>query len=136
MYNKAIATSNTEIIVNSVIVLFVMDLDERIFATLEALNDDWTSHASSKSASTLALEAENREARMIEEMKLKLALQKAQIADQQENIEMLRSHQEGFVRKSSMDSAAAPKFIAKRRVNFSVLHEFDFEASGASTDAG
>eukprot|EP00984_Skeletonema_dohrnii_P033039 scaffold28411_cov83-Skeletonema_dohrnii-CCMP3373.AAC.1 len=44
VYNKAIAISNTDIIVNAVVVLFVMDLDEWIFSTLEAINEDWTSH--------------------------------------------------------------------------------------------
>ena len=32
VYNQAIATSNTDVIANSVIVVFVMDLDEWIFA--------------------------------------------------------------------------------------------------------
>ncbi len=94
MYNWAIARSNTDIILNSVILLFVMDLDERVFATLEAWNENWTAHTSdSKTASTLALEVENRGA-VIEEMKSEIACQKSQIADQQKEIELLRSQQE------------------------------------------
>ncbi len=94
MYNWAIARSNTDIIVNSVILLFVMDLDERVFATLEAWNENWTAHASdSKPSRTLAVEAGNNGA-VIEEMKLEIAWQKAQIADQQKEIELLRSQQE------------------------------------------
>ena len=85
IYNKAIATSNTDIIVNSVIVLFVMDLDEWIFNLLEACNKNWTAHAS-------GVEAEKEGA--VKEMKEEMALQKTQIADQQEELEMLRSQQE------------------------------------------
>ena len=44
MYNKAIATSNTDIVVNAVIVLFINDIDEWIFAAIEAANRDWTKH--------------------------------------------------------------------------------------------
>ena len=42
VYNDAIATSNTNIILNSVVVLFVMDMDEKIFAAIEAINEKWT----------------------------------------------------------------------------------------------
>jgi hypothetical protein len=48
IYNKAIATSNTEIIVNAVIILFVMEMDERIFSALTAWNERWTAHAADR----------------------------------------------------------------------------------------
>lgn len=38
IYNRAIATSNTEIIVNSVIILFICDLDEQIYGILLAIS--------------------------------------------------------------------------------------------------
>eukprot|EP00984_Skeletonema_dohrnii_P023742 scaffold12825_cov68-Skeletonema_dohrnii-CCMP3373.AAC.3 len=91
VYNKAIATSNTEIIVNSVIILFVMELDEWIFSALEASNKKWTEHAAD-SESCSDTEAEKGDE--IEEMKDEIASQKAQIASQQEELEILRSQQE------------------------------------------
>ncbi len=71
VYNEAIATSNTELIANSVIVLFVMELDEWIFKDLEAINKKWTAHA---------------EDGTIDEMK-------KQIANQQEELSKLRESQ-------------------------------------------
>eukprot|EP00985_Skeletonema_marinoi_P001046 scaffold430_cov73-Skeletonema_marinoi.AAC.10 len=98
VYNKAIATSNTDIIVNSVIILFVMELDEWIFSALEASNKKWTEHADD-SESCSDPEAEKGDE--IEEMKDEIASQKAQIESQQEEItsqqgelEILRSQQE------------------------------------------
>lgn len=41
IYNKAIATSNTEIIYNSVIILFVTEMDEKYLEVLVAINSDW-----------------------------------------------------------------------------------------------
>ncbi len=76
MYNNAIATSNTDIIVNSVIVLFVMEIDEYIFAALNAINDKWTAHA-----------AESEE---VSDLKKELERQRAQIASQQEQIDNQR----------------------------------------------
>jgi len=58
-------------IVNSVIVLFVMELDEWIFSDLAAINEKWTAHA---------------EDGTIEEMK-------KQIANQQEELRKLRESQ-------------------------------------------
>mmetsp|Transcript_22206 Transcript_22206/g.34304 ORF Transcript_22206/g.34304 Transcript_22206/m.34304 type:complete len:376 (+) Transcript_22206:3334-4461(+) len=77
VYNKAIATSNTEIIVNSVIVLFIMDLDEWIFSALEAINDDWTSHTS-------ALE---------DEMKDKIASQQEELRNLREIVDRMQESQ-------------------------------------------
>lgn len=89
VYNKAIVARDTDIIVNSVIVLFVIDLDEWIFASLKTWNEKWTSHASdSESSSDVKREKEGA----IEEMKEEIALQKTQIASQQEEI-MLQKDQ-------------------------------------------
>ena len=41
IYNKAIATSNTDIIVNAVIILFITDIDEFSFVIIEAINQKW-----------------------------------------------------------------------------------------------
>ena len=83
IYNKVIATSNTEIIANAVIVLFVMDLDEWIFASLKACGRKWAAHLSDSDSSS-GSEAEAGGA--IEEMKEEAARQKAQIASQQEEL--------------------------------------------------
>ncbi len=45
MYNWVISTSITELIVNSVIILFVMALDEAVFLALKAYNQKWIAHA-------------------------------------------------------------------------------------------
>ena len=42
IYNAAISTSNSEIFVNSVIILFIMELDKGVFSALEACNPRWT----------------------------------------------------------------------------------------------
>eukprot|EP00985_Skeletonema_marinoi_P004628 scaffold2009_cov156-Skeletonema_marinoi.AAC.7 len=78
VYNKAIATSNTAIIANSVIVLFIMEIDEYTFAALEASNKKWTAHAEESEDSSLVTE--------VSEMKEEFELQRAQIASQQEQI--------------------------------------------------
>jgi len=86
VYNSAIATSNTDIIVNSVIVLFVMEMDEWIFSTLEAINEKWTKHAESGDTSSDDTDAEKGST--IDEMKDEIELQKAQIAEQQEELDL------------------------------------------------
>ena len=69
-----------------------MDLDEYIFALMEACNEKWTAHASDQSESSSGSEAEKEGA--LDEMKEEIALQKAQIISQQEELGMLRFHQE------------------------------------------
>ena len=41
IYNNAIATKNTELIENAVIVLFITDLDEMLHYVLKAINSSW-----------------------------------------------------------------------------------------------
>ena len=101
VYNKAIATSNTDIIINSVVVLFIMDLDEYIFALLEACNEKWTAHASDSEDTSSDEEARNESESSIEitEMKEEIKRQKTQIASQQEELGILRSQQEELMRQ-------------------------------------
>lgn len=42
MYNKALASSDTELIMNAVVLLFVSDLDEKILMILKSLAPHWT----------------------------------------------------------------------------------------------
>eukprot|EP00984_Skeletonema_dohrnii_P015654 scaffold6800_cov89-Skeletonema_dohrnii-CCMP3373.AAC.2 len=97
VYNKAIATSNTEIIVNSVIVLFIMEIDEYIFSALDAINEKWTEHAADKEAS---------------EMKAQIESQQEEIDNQRNDIRMLREaveklQQSQAVEASDSDSQSA-----------------------------
>merc|ERR1712157_431844 len=41
IYNEAIATSNSELISNAVIILFITDLDEMIFDIVVTINPNW-----------------------------------------------------------------------------------------------
>eukprot|EP00985_Skeletonema_marinoi_P013681 scaffold6835_cov74-Skeletonema_marinoi.AAC.1 len=75
VYNSAIATSNTAIIANSVIVLFIMEIDEYIFSAVDAINDKWTEHAADTKVS---------------DMEKEIARQRAQIESQQEEIDNQR----------------------------------------------
>ncbi len=114
VYNRAIATSNTEIIANSVIVLFVMDLDEYVFASLKACNRKWIAHASDSESSAAKESA-------IEEMKEQIALQKTQIASQQEELatqqEDLKLQKEQAARQSN-EIAILRKAVQKMQDSF------------------
>ena len=81
IYNKAIATTNTAIIVNAVVVLFVMDMDEYIFAAIEATNSNWTKHAEKGDDSD---GIRDEKGSVIDEMKDEIAMQKEQIEFQQQ----------------------------------------------------
>ena len=79
--------SNTDIIINSVEILFVMELDEWIFAGLEAWDENWAAHtAESESSSGKEVEKGDE----VAEMKDEISIQKAQIARQSDEIAMLR----------------------------------------------
>ena len=41
MYNMVIATSDTELVINAVVILFIMDLDEYFYSVLEANGSKW-----------------------------------------------------------------------------------------------
>merc|ERR1711957_281746 len=49
IYNTAIATSDTDIIMNSVVILFICDIDELFFDILLAINPDWVERSSYQS---------------------------------------------------------------------------------------
>ena len=88
MYNRAIATSNTNIILNAVVVLFVMDMDEYIFSALEATNARWTKHTEEDTEDTKDQKGidgtREEKGDAIDEMKNEIAIQKEQIEFQQE----------------------------------------------------
>lgn len=72
VYNKAIAISNTDIIFKAVAVLFVTEMDEWIFSTLEAINEDWTSHvALSEDETKQLIASQQEELRQFREIVLK-----------------------------------------------------------------
>ena len=98
IYNKALATKNTEIIVNSVIILFVMEIDEAIFSAVVAINEKWAKHAaeseelastseSSGSGGRAQAQAQALKDNEVVEMKDEIALQRTQITTQREQIE-------------------------------------------------
>jgi len=93
VYNKAIATTDTEMIANSVIVLFVMEMDEWIFSDLEAINEKWTSRNDSSS------DIETGNGSTVNELNEEIALHKAQIAAQREELGMLRESMENILRR-------------------------------------
>ena len=61
---------------NSVIVLFVMEMDEWIFSALEASNKKWTEHAADSESSSDSAAEKGAE---IDEMQEEIAVQKEQI---------------------------------------------------------
>jgi uncharacterized coiled-coil protein SlyX len=130
VYNTAIATSNTELIMNSVFVLFIMELDEWIFSDLEAINEKWTKHAAGGST-RLDTEAAAKGS-MIDEMKEEIALQKVQITTQQEQIaslqEDLRALRE-IVEKFQESQAPAAKTKAASDLEIFLKCEGDTNAS-------
>ena len=104
VYNNVIASSNTEMILNSVVVLFVMDIDEYIFTALSAINRKWTGEA----------DAEEELSKMkedIERQRAMIASQQKQIDNQREHLRMLREDVEKMrdsraAEKSDIESAA------------------------------
>merc|ERR1712194_454404 len=48
IYNKATATSDTELIFNSVIVLFITEIDEKIFELIDSNNPRWIDNIKEK----------------------------------------------------------------------------------------
>jgi len=76
-------------IVNSVVVLFVMEIDEYIFAALNAINDKWTEHAADSDSEEVS--------KIKEELEKKLERQRAQIASQQDEIDNQKTKMEELV---------------------------------------
>ncbi len=94
VYNSVIATSNTAMIVNSVVVLFVMEIDEYIFAALNAINNNWTEHADDSEEVSKVKEELDRQRAQIESQQKEIDKQHAQIVSQQDELGILRSQQE------------------------------------------
>jgi len=46
IYNRAIATSNTEVIMNAVVILFITDTDEQMYNILMAISSEWVASVS------------------------------------------------------------------------------------------
>ena len=86
---------------NSVIVLFVMEMDEFIFDALEAIDEKWTAHAADGSENTNSDIAEMKE-KMTRQSE-QIASQQEQITSQQEELRMLRE----LVEKIQQSQAAA-----------------------------
>ena len=88
MYNNVIATSNTAIIVNSVVVLFVMEIDEVIFSALDAISDKLTEHAAeTEEATKMKKELDDKRKELERKMNEELEQKRAQIASLEEEID-------------------------------------------------
>mmetsp|Transcript_12901 Transcript_12901/g.25990 ORF Transcript_12901/g.25990 Transcript_12901/m.25990 type:complete len:318 (+) Transcript_12901:494-1447(+) len=113
VYNRAIATSNTDIIVNSVVVLFIMEIDEYIFAALKASNEKWTAHAAESEDSRLLTEVSEmkekaeRQRAQIESQQEQINDQQGQITDQREELKMLREMVEKIQEAQAATAAAS-----------------------------
>jgi uncharacterized coiled-coil protein SlyX len=118
---------------NSVFVLFIMELDEWIFSDLEAINEKWTKHAADRSECGTTLDTDEAgKGSMIDEMKEEIALQKVQITTQQEQIaslqEDLRALRE-IVEKFQESQAPAAKTKAASDLEIFLKCEGDTNAS-------
>jgi len=109
IYNKALATSNTGIIVNSVVILFIMDIDEKIFATLAAINEKWTAHAAESDDLATAESMSKNNADDRDNMNNELAAQREQIAAQRDEIaiqkeQMATQREEMAIQREQMET--------------------------------
>ena len=107
IYNKALATSNTGIIVNSVVILFIMDIDEKIFATLAAINEKWTTHAAESDDTADSSSKNSADDR--DNMNNELAAQREQIAAQRDEIaiqkeQMATQREEMAIQREQMET--------------------------------
>mmetsp|Transcript_11775 Transcript_11775/g.23666 ORF Transcript_11775/g.23666 Transcript_11775/m.23666 type:complete len:185 (+) Transcript_11775:203-757(+) len=122
LYNKGISKSNTELIVNSVIIHFVMEMDERVFSALAASNEEWTAHASDTEAlldmkEDIAL-VEGQIASQQDEIasqRDEIASQQAEIASQQAELGILRSQQDQLMLQQEE--------VARQRDKITMLEE-------------
>jgi len=108
LYNSGISKSNTELIVNSVIIHFVMEMDERVFSALAASNEEWTAHASD----TEALLDMKEDIALVEGQ---IASQEDEITSQREELEILRSQQEELMLEKEE--------VARQRDKITMLEE-------------
>jgi len=61
IYNASIATSNTDIIVNSVVILFITDVDELFYEILMVINHRWVRHMRLKEPEERVIDTGNQE---------------------------------------------------------------------------
>ena len=106
MYNKAIATSNTAIIANSVIVLFIMEIDEYIFAAVDAMSDKWTAHAADTKVSDMEKEIARQRAQ-IESQQGEIESQQEELDNQRKDLGMLREAVEKMQESQAAAAASA-----------------------------
>merc|ERR1712194_222388 len=72
IYNDAIATSNTGLITNAVIILFITDLDELVHDIVMTVNPDWAAseeEGSENNNRVAAMEEKVRQVEMEEELR-------------------------------------------------------------------
>ncbi len=147
VYNKAIATRNTELIVNSVVVLFVMEMDEYIFAALKAVNEKWAAHAEDNTIDKMKkeidkqIESQQEELRKLRvavhkmtsryasviqthnrwnrSMRLMQKIQESQVAAQQEQ----NANQREEIRQRIQEARSSQQEIANQREDLRVLCE-------------
>ena len=106
IYNWAISTSNSEIFVNAVIILFIMELDEGVFSALEACNPRWTERAaeSGEDASTRSTADLEQEIVLLNEsfrneigkMEEEVMLQKKQMQEMEKQIAILLPKKQNY----------------------------------------
>ncbi len=114
VYNNVIASSNTEMILNSVVVLFVMEIDEYIFSALGAINRKWTGEADTEEELSKMKED-------IERQRARIASQQKQIDNQREHLRMLREDVEKMresraAETSDIESAAFDVSVGTEQV--------------------
>ncbi|EJK53387.1 hypothetical protein THAOC_27192 [Thalassiosira oceanica] len=86
IYNHAIATSNTEIIINSVAILFIMEIDECFYALIDGINKSWVDRVSGRD------EHEQENDTELERLKLEVNELKGQVLEQLLIIHQLLEH--------------------------------------------
>lgn len=86
IYNHAIATTNTEIIINSVAILFIMEIDECFFALLEGINVGWVDEVTQRDAEEEENDAEFRR------LKQEVHGLRSEVREQREIIQRLMEH--------------------------------------------
>lgn len=102
IYNGAIATSNSELIFNAVIILFLTDLDELVYDIVMAINPHWVSeqeedvddsNETQMEAKLKKVENNNSEIKRKNlQLEEELGNVKAEVADLRGKFELMQSH--------------------------------------------
>eukprot|EP00984_Skeletonema_dohrnii_P027847 scaffold17539_cov76-Skeletonema_dohrnii-CCMP3373.AAC.2 len=138
VYNQIVSKNNADLIVNSVIILFVMEMDERVFSALAASNEKWTAHADnsdSGSASEIEkmkekIESQEKELRILHSQQREITLRMEEMKKQTDEIAMLweEMHKMG----ESQASESIPQCAAKESITTLAAESKD---SRSDTDA-